>query len=256
MKNILYLFTFLISAVAFSQDLSIQMNYNKSYISRMYLKDNNYVFELGRTGFISSIYIFDSSSDASMYMRNPETFYRPRFKVKAGRVSVYVSDINNVEYCRNYSTYVRAGVDGNVCSINGVKINYYLKVGDNSRIGIVGKIKRIGNTTIKYHKNYSINVRNKTMGKLEAIGSKRFSYHAPTSVNITSGYAYNYKSIAGINFDYYKSYSGNVNQGFEGKIERLGNIRFYYHKSYSNRPKENIGKFKKKEGTDRRIFIF
>lgn len=255
----LRIFALLIS-IAFTinsdaQNLGFDIDYENGRIQNTYLVENNYVFKIHSSGNINAIYIFENESEAKDFVLDPRTQFLPRKRLSlGGGVTIYLNAFESIEYCKNYSTYSRAGIVGEICSIDNLDIEYNLKIGNNSNIGIVGKLKSIGPYTIKYHTNYSSNVAAGIMGKVESIGNTKFTYWGKYSSSDTGNYTGHLKQIDNISIKYHENYSGN--KGFTGKIKSIGNINFNYYKNYStNNSMGVVGKFKSREGSDARLII-
>ena len=238
-----------------AQSISFDIDYEDGIIKNSYLIKDNYVFKINNKGSIEAVYIFNNKSEAQDFIIDPRPPFEPRkrFNLNAG-LMLYINTFESIDYCKNYSNNSRAGIVGEICAIDDLKINYNLRIGNNSTIGIVGKLKSIGPYEIKYHINYSSNVRSGIVGKIKSIGNTELLYYDKYYSTNQGRYTGKLKQIGEIQIKYHESYS--TNKGFEGKLKSIGNTKFNYHKNYStNNAMEIVGKFKNKEGQDARLFI-
>ena len=237
-----------------AQFAAFDIDYDAGKINSVFVMEDKFVFEVHSTGVIKSIYLFHAEADALTFMQDPRPDLKPRKRLSLSGVNFYINSFTSIEYCKNYSNYSRAGIVGEVCSVDGLDIEYNLKIGNNSSMGIVGRIKKIGNIEIAYHKNYSSYVNAGITGKIASIGNMDFEYYSDTYSAGAANYIGAFKDINGVQIKYHQAYS--TKSGHEGKLSQIGKVEFNYYKNYSSNQYSGIvGKFKSREGYDPRLFI-
>lgn len=252
----LLIITALFPLLSFAQDLSVTVDIDSGVLGSVYIKEGNTVFKVGHSsGSIQDVYIFQTHDKAQYFMKNPQLENMNFKSVRlAGGVTLYVRNYTNIEYCKNYSNYSRAGIVGEICGIDAIKIEYNLRIGNNSALGIVGKIKNLNGIVVKYHTNYDSNVRAGFQGKISDISNTKIEYYNKYTTSELANYYGKFKSIGGVAISYYDK--SNLTKGFEGKLKNVGSYQFnYYENYYNNQASKIVGKFKSITGNDSRVTV-